>query len=252
MTGQKRPIATHGGIGFHRLRVMNRPRLAFAAGILGLGLMATACQLPTATGASKSKKDTVPGKEEVTLVPFAEVASETPEDGVELTTSVPDSVVPDTEPTEEIEAEAVDTTPSTTDASQNPICKNAKRVVDLNTRVDKGLNKAVTYKRTSSVLRALRALPVTDLRNAYDDLSAELNTSRRRRLAVVRDYFVDVGMGIVNASSIAKLSETMASFEGSPRHKRAMENQRILSKYIKGKCDFALTVLGDSNKKKSN
>lgn len=231
---------------------MNRPRLAFAAGILGLALMATACQLPSASGSSKSKKDTVPAKEEVTLVPFAEVAAETPDDNVEASTSVPDSVVPDTEPTEEIEAEAVDTTPSTTDASQNPICKSAKRVVDLNTRIDKGLNKAVTYKRTSTVLKALRALPVTDLRNAYDDLSAELTKARRRRLAVVRDYYIDLGMGIVNATSITKLSETLLTFEGSPRHKRAMENHRVLAKYIKGKCDFALTVLGDSNKKSSN
>ena len=92
--------------------------------------------------------------------------------------------------TREIEAIAEDTTPSTTDASQNPVCKGAKRIVDLNKRIDSGLNKAVTYRRTSSVLKALRALPVTDLRNAYDDLSAELSKARRRRLAVDRKSVV--------------------------------------------------------------
>jgi len=222
------------------------------AGLLSLGLALTACQLPSRSGASKSTKSK---SDKSVLVPFGSVTTDgvgagDNSDGI---ASIPDTNPPETTEAEVIEAAAQDTTPATpatTSAAQNPICKTAKRVVQLNEKIDKGLTKAFTYTRARTLVRALRALPVTDLRNAYDDLSAELTVARRRKLAVVRDFIVDVGMGIVNASSIDKLGETIAKYESDPRAERAAINNRSLSKYINDKCDFALTMVGDSYAKK--
>lgn len=252
MSGRKSLTDTHAAIGFRRLRVMNRPRVAVVAALVGLGVLLTACQLPNASGASKSSK---PKSDKSVLVPFGSVTTdgEGASDNADGIVSIPDTDPPETTAPEEIEAEAKDTTPptpATTSAAQNPICKTAKRIVSLNERIDKGLTKAFTYTRAKTLVRALRALPITDLRNAYDDLSAELTVARRRKLAVVRDFIVDVGMGIVNSTSIDKLGETIAKYESDARAERAAINNRSLSKYIKDKCDFALTMVGDSYAKK--
>ena len=227
---------------------MYRPRVAVTAALLGLGLLLTACQLPTASGESKTTKAT---KDKVVLVPFGQSDSDSaePQDAADDIASIPDTEPPDTTEPEEIEAVAKDTTPptpATTAKSKNPICMAAKRIVTISERIDEGLTKAFTYTRVKTLVRALRALPVTDLRNAYDDLSAELSVARRRKLAVVRDFIIDVGMGIVNSSSIEKLGATIATYEADPRAERAAINNRAVSTYIKSKCDFRLMMVGDT------
>jgi hypothetical protein len=229
---------------------MNRPRVAVIGALLGLGLLLTACQLPTASSASKSKTSK---KASSVLVPFGSSSTDsTPgEDPANAIVSIPDTT-PATTEAQAIEAAAEDTTPTappTTDRSQNPICKAAQRVVSINTRIDKSLTKAFTYTKARTLVRALRALPVTDLRNSYDDLSALLNLARRRKLAVVRDFTVDVGMAIVGASNVQALGDTIAKYEADPRAERAAINNKSVSKFVNSTCGFALTMIGDSNKK---
>lgn len=227
---------------------MNRPRIAVAGLFLGMALVATACQLPNASGSTKSTKA---GEKPAELVPFGSLTTDPPSDDLidGGMGTIPDTTLPDTTEPEEIEAAAEDTTPdtpATTDASQNPICKAAKRVVTLSATIDKSLAKAVTMTRSSRLVSLLRALPVTDLRNAYDDLSAELTVARRRKLAVVRDFVVDVGMALVRVTSVSTLTTTILHLESDKRAESAAINNRSLSTYIKSKCDFALTKIGDT------
>lgn len=185
-------------------------------------------------------------------MPFGSLTTDPPADfsegGMGSIPDTPAPAVPDTTEPEVIEAPAEDTAPSTTDASKNPICKTAKKVVSLSATVDKTLAKAVATTKSGRLVFLLRSMPITDLRNAYDDLSAELNTARRRKLAVVRDYVVDVGMALVRVTSVSSLSRTLLSLESDKRANSAAINNRAISKYIKDKCDFALTKVGDTLK----
>lgn len=226
---------------------MNRPRAAVIGVLLGLSLVLTSCQLPTTSGTSKTTKTT---KNKAVLVPFGSSTSDStdshdPTNGI---VSIPDTDPPDTTQPAVIEAAAIDTTPATTDVSQNPICKSANRVVALNERIDKGITKAVGYTHASTLVRAVKALPVSDLRNAYDDLSAVLTVARRRRLAMVRDFMIDVGMALVRATNLQVLSEAIVKYESDPRAATAAANNKVLSKYMNTKCGFALTMIGDSTK----
>jgi hypothetical protein len=217
-------------------------------------MLLTACQLPTASGASKSKKAEA---SEPALVPFGSLTTDPEADAFAEggMGSIPDTIVSDTTQPEpeiiEADAEAEEEAPpapTTTSPSKNPICKAARRVVSLSATIDKTLLKAVSMTSASRLVRTLRGMPVTDLRNAYDDLSAELNIARRRKLAVVRDFVVDVGMALVRVTSIQSLSNTMGNLEGDKRAENAAINNRALSSYIKGKCDFPLKKVGDTLK----
>ena len=123
---------------------MSRPRTAVVSACVGLGLLLTACQLPTASGAAKSAKK---ASDKVALVPFGSLTTDPVTDPNPGMVSIPaDTALPDTTEPEEIVAAAEDTTPeapATTDASENPICRRASKVVSLNTKVDKALAKAI-------------------------------------------------------------------------------------------------------------
>lgn len=231
---------------------MGRPRIAVIGVLLGAGMLLSACQLPTASGTSKTKTSNAK-EESPALVPFGELTTDPPVDGLVEggMGSIPDTVVSETPDTDVIEAGAVDTSPpepTTTSPSKNPICKAAKRVVSLSATIDKTLAKAVTMTKSGKLVRLLRGMPVTDLRNAYDDLSAELNVARRRKLAVVRDFVVDVGMALVRVTGVSSLSTTLLNLESDKRANSAAINNRAVSKYIKDKCDFPLTKVGDTLK----
>lgn len=235
---------------------MRRPPFAFLAGILGLVTVLTACQLPSASGSQKEKPAT---EEQTVLVPFAE--SNLDDAGESL--SDPIASIPDTAPeapadseVEEIEAAAEEPEPtdppepSTTSRSENPACKAAKRIVTLNKRFDDSLNKVLNNaNRIRSLVSTLRKLPVTDLRNAYDDLSAELNTTRRRRLAVVRDFTVDVGELLSRVRNAETLGEALVKLEDEKKAPRAKEMNRLMSIYVNRICGFKLTMIGDGQNK---
>jgi len=235
---------------------MRRPRFAVIAPVLGLGLLLSACQLPAASGSSKTTVADKAGENSAEIIPFGPLSTDPAAEDLlgGGMASIPDTMAneaPDTTEAEVIEADAEDNTPpesTTTSPSKNPICKAAKRVVTLSTTIDKALAKAVTMTSSGRLVRTLRAMPVTDLRNAYDDLSAELTVARRRKLAVVRDWVVDVGMALVRVTGVSSLTKTMLAMESDKRAESAAINNRALSKYIKGKCDFALTKMGDTLK----
>lgn len=254
MSGREKRSATTAAPGFRRLRVMRRPPLAFVAGLVGLATVLAGCQLPSSSGAQKSNKS---AEEQTVLVPFAESNldgsdEQSPSDAI---VSIPDTA-PDTSGVEEIEADAQvpeetdPPEPTTTSKSQNPTCKAAKRVVALNKRFDDSLTKVLNNSnRIRTLVSTLRKLPVTELRNAYDDLSAELNTTRRRRLAVVRDFTVDVGELLSKVRNIETLTEAIVKLEDEKKAPRAREMNRLMSIYVKRICDFKLTMIGDGQKK---
>jgi hypothetical protein len=233
---------------------MRRPPLAFIAGLIGLATVLAGCQLPSMSGGQKSKQS---AEEQTVLVPFAEsnldgTDEQSPADAI---VSIPDTA-PDTTAVEEIEADAEvpeetdPPEPTTTSRSQNPTCKAAKRVVALNKRFDDSLTKVLNNSnRISTLVSTLRRLPVTDLRNAYDDLSAELNTTRRRRLAVVRDFTVDVGELLSKVRNIETLTEAIVKLEDEKKAPRAREMNRLMSVYVNRICGFKFTMIGDGQKK---
>lgn len=206
------------------------------------------------SGSSKDKKAT---EEQTVLVPFAESNLDDGESAADPIASIPDTQpAPDTS-VEEIEAAAEEEPeptdppePSTTARSQNPACKAAKRIVSLNTRFDESLNKVLNNaNRIRSLVSTLRRLPVTELRNAYDDLSAELNVTRRRRLAVVRDFTVDVGDLLSRVRNAETLGEALVKLEDEKKAPQAKEMNRLMSIYVNRICGFKLTMIGDGQKK---
>ncbi len=226
------------------------------AGLLGLATVLAACQLPSSSGSQKSKQG---GEEQTVLVPFAESNLDDPgESPADPIASIPDTAPEATADTavEEIEAAAEEPeptdppAPSTTSRSQNPTCKAANRIVALNKRFDDSLTRVLSNaNRIRSLVSTLRKLPVTDLRNAYDDLSAELNTTRRRRLAVVRDFTVDVGELLSRVRNAETLGEALVKLEDEKKAPQAREMNRLMSIYVNRICGFKLTMIGDGQKK---
>jgi hypothetical protein len=229
---------------------MIRPRSVNTA-VLAAGVVAaitlSSCQLPSPSAKSASSKP----KTSTVLVPFGNNNSDAPDTVDPLQAgSIPDTAGPSTS-ADVVEAGATVTEPAITippetDPSQNPICIAAKRVVTLNDRFDSTLSKALGgVSSVRALVRAMQSLPVEDLRNSYDDLSAELTIARRRRLATVRDFVVITGSKLASVKSVDDLSNVIGDLEADPRANRAAANSKVLSKYIAAKCGFALTLIGD-------
>lgn len=208
--------------------------------VLGL----TACELPSPSAKSNGKT-----KPTTALVPFGNTDSGAPP----ITDPFAVGTVADSGETattaERVEAAATEpeiTVPPETDPSQNPICIAAKQVVTLNDKFDNTLSKALGgVSSVRALVRAMQSLPVEALRNAYDDLGAELTVARRRRLAAVRDFVVITGSRLASVKSVDDLSNLIGDLEADPRASRASANNKSLAPYFKTKCGFPLTMIGD-------
>jgi hypothetical protein len=199
----------------------------------------SACNLPGGLSVKRagSTKSTKPA-----LVPFGSITSDPGS-----ASSDPSAVAtPGASDPNIIQARAIDTSPTTTSMSQNPLCQATKAINTLNARFATAISKALSGSfGPRTLVRTLQNLPATDLGNAYDDLSAAVPlASQRRKVATVRNFSVGIAQQLTQVQGTAGLSTLLASMEANPQTSAAAAADASLSVYTMRHCNAALSELG--------
>jgi hypothetical protein len=226
---------------------MRRPPALLGAAALVLALWA--CNDPA--GAEHQSKSTAPA-----LVPYG-TDGITPEDTKPPTTkphrTTTTKAAPDT-----TDASSEDTTDTTGPSQEHtvdpmpgdtatfdtlglddPLCAAAQHIVDLDDKYQKALDKALAGD-DDAVVKVLSKLPVDDFRNAYDDLAAEVSTSLRRKVALIRDFTVKYAEELAAAPDLQTVSEIIAATEADPDASKVVKAKKTVSAYTDDKCGVTI------------
>ena len=136
-----------------------------------------------------------------------------------------------------------DTATFDTRPGDDPLCEAAQDVVDADEAYQKQLDKALTTspEKPKTLQSRLQKLPIEKIRDAYDDLSAEVPQSLRRRVATIRDFTLKHGETLMDVEDFEKLSELVADIEGDPAASKVTKATIAVSEYTEDECGIKIT-----------
>ena len=206
---------------------------------MAMSVPLVACEAP---GSSKQKvKTTTPER-----VPFEKTTPETKPRSTKApkTTLPPTDGSSDTADPNAIEPSVVATTQSVPDTrgANDPLCKAATTIVSLNDQWQAVLAKALAAGNPTTLVKALHKLPVDAIRNAYDDLAAEVPTALlRRRVATIRDFTAKAGDELTKVKDIDALNQLVIDLEADPDGAAAVKAAITVSKYTDKECGVRIS-----------
>jgi hypothetical protein len=120
----------------------------------------------------------------------------------------------------------------------DPLCVAVRRIVSLNDQYQDILATAlaVSPDQPAALSRELRKLPLTKIRNAYDDLLVAVPENLRRKVSTVRDYAGSVGARIVAVEDVDALVALVTEIESDPDSTAAVAAARDVSRFTRQEC----------------
>jgi hypothetical protein len=139
-----------------------------------------------------------------------------------------------------------DTVVSDTRPEDDPLCEAAQGVLDLDEEYQEILAKAIDQgvDNPAALAKALDKLPVEDIRDAYDDLAAEVPQNLRRRVATIRDFTVEHGRELLEVEDLEGLSELIAEIEADPDAAKVTRATAEVSAYTEEECGLRIAQGG--------
>lgn len=173
-------------------------------------------------------------------------------------TDPPETDPPDTDPSESdtddsdssessdvqtIDPMPGDTATFDTRPIEDPLCAAAQEIVDVNEKYQDALAKAIEASTANpdALVKAMGKLPLESMRNAYDDLAAELPTTLRRKVATIRDFTLAHAEELSKVEDLETLSELIAAFEADPDAAKVTKATLAVSKYTEDECGIKIS-----------
>lgn len=136
-----------------------------------------------------------------------------------------------------------DTATFDTRSIEDPLCAAAQEIVDVNEKYQDALAKAVeaSMANPDALVKAMRKLPLESMRNAYDDLAAELPTTLRRKVATIRDFTLAHAEELSKVEDLETLSELIAEFEADPDAAKVTKATLAVSEHTEDECGIKIS-----------
>jgi hypothetical protein len=136
-----------------------------------------------------------------------------------------------------------DTATFDTRPDDDPLCVAASDVVKANEAYNRQLNRALqtSPEKPRALVAALAKLPLERVRDAYDDLAAEVPNDLRRRVMTIRDFTLEHGEDLLEVEDFDELSELIVKIEADPDASRVTKATLAVSKYTVDECGIRLT-----------
>jgi len=209
---------------------------------------------PTDGDGQSTKRTTAPLVPYEVTVPDTDPAETDPPETDPPEDEASDTQTSDTETSDsetsdtESEVKAIDPMPGDTAtfdtrAIEDPLCAAAQEIVDANDKYQDTLAKAIAASTANpdALVKAMSKLPLERIRNAYDDLAAELPTTLRRKVATIRDFTLAHAEELAAVEDLDALSELIAAFESDPDAAKVTKATLAVSKYTEEECGIKIS-----------